>query len=584
MTEAFRASRPPADAQLPTEALRVVEPGTGGRRRLGEPAPPVPPSSGGRRHLREPAADEPYAGGRRSLRDPAADVPPTGSRYPLDPGVPGGGRPPFPEPDRAPDATAPWDMGEPGGRRRLREPAADSGVSASGRRRLREPWEGTEHGAGGQPWEAGSDRMNGSSRPTAEPSGPDTGVSTTGRRSLREPWDGVEPIAPVADPGVSASGRRQLREPGPSAADTGVSASGRRSLREPLDGLAGLDGSGGRRGSDEPAGFAGAEPGPVPGASDAGVSATGRRRLRDSWNEGAGANGPLADTGVSATGRRRLRESWDDGGPGSGAQPSWPAAADADVPASGRRRLREPWDEAGPDTGPRPLDTGTGFDGSAGRRRPAEPAAPRAADTGVSATGRRRLRESWEDAPPDAGPREPAPGLSDGAGGRRRRDHVGEPGPVDVEAERGRPSEPWDDAPRGRPAGPAGLRRPGGPEPVERSARRRPDGDDLISGTGGRRRLRDPEPAPVRDGSQTEPWLVAPDGPPDGSARRTLSAEYLIETGEHAGWATGLDDDRAERRGGGRHAGPGDASPPTVRLQALLSELDPDRPRRRHRR
>jgi hypothetical protein len=203
------------------------------------------------------------------------------------------------------------------------------------------------------------------------------------------------------------------------------------------------------------------------------------------------------------------------------------------------------------------------------------------------------LRESWDDTPPDAGPREPAPGLPNGASGRRGWEHIGEPGPVDVGAAlppadpgvspsgRGRPSEPWDDAARGRPDGP--RRRSGEPEPVERSARRRPDGDDLISGTGGRRRLRDTEPAPVRDGSQTEPWLVAPDGPPDGSARRTLSAEYLIETGEQAGWAPGLDD-RAERRGGGRHAGAGDVSPPTVRLQALLSELDPNRPRRRHRR
>jgi hypothetical protein len=133
------------------------------------------------------------------------------------------------------------------------------------------------------------------------------------------------------------------------------------------------------------------------------------------------------------------------------------------------------------------------------------------------------------------------------------------------------------------PHGSGGRRRPGEPDRAEPGGRGRPEGDDLISGTGGRRRLRESEPQPVRDGTQTEPWLFAPEGPPDGSARRTLSAEYLIETGEQdAGWAGDLDD-RAERRDGGRHAGAGDLSP-TVRLQALLSELDPNRPRRRHRR
>jgi hypothetical protein len=124
--------------------------------------------------------------------------------------------------------------------------------------------------------------------------------------------------------------------------------------------------------------------------------------------------------------------------------------------------------------------------------------------------------------------------------------------------------EPWEDD------GPGGRRRhdPGA-------------GEDLLTGAGGRRRLREPEPPPVRDGSQTEPWLYAPDGPPEGSARRTLGAEYLIETGEQGpGWTSALDD-YAERRDGGRHSGASDA---TVRLQTLLGELDPNRPRRRHRR
>jgi hypothetical protein len=180
---------------------------------------------------------------------------------------------------------------------------------------------------------------------------------------------------------------------------------------------------------------------------------------------------------------------------------------------------------------------------ASGRRRMREPlddVAP-VSDAGVSASGRRRLREPWEEAGPE-------PGAPGGSGGRRR---LGEPAPVDHGDRRRREADP---------------------------------GDDLISGTGGRRRLREPAQAPVRDGSQTEPWLVAPDGPLDGSPRRTLGAQYLIDTGEQdAGWATDLGDFE-ERRDGGRHSGADDASDTTVRLQALLNELDPNRPRRRHRR
>jgi hypothetical protein len=214
--------------------------------------------------------------------------------------------------------------------------------------------------------------------------------------------------------------------------------------------------------------------------------------------------------------------------------------------------LRESSDEAGPGAGPREP-----------RGEPWE-SGPAAAETGVSASasGRRRLREAWDGAGPVADT-----GVS--ASGRRRL------------------REPWDEI-GPAPDRPDGRRRPAEPDPVEPSAGRTRSeaepGEDPISGTGGRRRRREPDPAPVRDGSQTEPWLFAPDAPPDRSARRTPSAEYLIETGEQdAGWTTALDD-YAERREGGRHSGPDDASPPTVRLQTLLSELDPNRPRRRHRR
>jgi Protein of unknown function (DUF3710) len=461
-TEALPVARPfqdprvaatfPAEDLPPTEALRLVEPGTGGRRRLGEPAPPPPP---GPRYLQEPPGEPAHPTGRRRLREPAPDLPP--SRY-RDAEAPANGRRRPAEPDGVLGATAPWDLNEPGGRRRLHEPVADSGVSASGRRRLREPWE--------------------------------------------------------ADDAVSASGRRRLREPGAPAADTGVSASGRRRLREPWEdeaGRAGFDQPSGRRRLSNPAGD------PLSTAADTGVSASGRRHLRE-------PGPPVADSGVSASGRRRLREPWE-------AAP--PPAFDEGVSATGRRRLREPWEAGGleaprrPD--PAPLN-GTGERPAVRRSRdpfgePA-PAGP-VADIGVSASGRRRLREPWE------GPVDP--GVS-GSGRRRLRD-------------------PWEET--GAPVEPA---------------RRRPDlppGDDRITGTGGRRRLREPEP---------------PAAPPERSARRTLSAEYLIDTGEQdPGWASALDG-YPDRPDGGRHSGADDPASRTVRVQALLGELDPNRPRRRHRR
>ncbi|TQM37310.1 DUF3710 domain-containing protein [Pseudonocardia cypriaca] len=487
VTQAFPAARaglPPTEPAPPTEALRVVEPGTGGRRRLGEPAPPP---SGGRRHLQDPLGEPSHPDGRRRLREPAADLPPPGARY-RDPEVPESGRRRPPEPHGAVGATAPWDLGEPDGRRRLREPVADPGVPAIGRRRPQEPWD-------------------------EAPPAPDAGVSSAGRRRLREP------AAPVADPGVSATGRRRLREPGPE----------------------GIDALDPRWPVDPPAADA------APGAADAGLSASGRRRLREPWEPAA----PVVDTG---------------------------------------RRLREPWEEAGPDDGPRPREAGLdALDGRGGRRRLDEPAELPGADTGVSGTGRRRLRESW-DGLPGAGPLEPAPGPLDGPGGRRGPEQFGEPRPA---AETGasasgrrRLREPSDGPRSAADTGvsASGRRRLREPWDDGPGGRRRPDpgaGEDLLTGAGGRRRLREPEPPPVRDGSQTEPWLYAPDGPPEGSARRTLGAEYLIETGEQdPGWTSALDD-YAERRDGGRHSGASDA---TVRLQTLLGELDPNRPRRRHRR
>ncbi len=711
VTEALPAAR--ADLP-PTEALRPVDPGAGDRRRLREQAPPADFPPAGRRHLREPVADEPRpagwrrppgpaderygpepaVGGRRALREPGIPEPPEGPR--------GGRRRLRESDDGAIGATGPWDLGAPedgsGGRRQLARP--DSRHDApGGRRRLREPLDEGERAAM-DPREAG-------------PGGPvaDVGVSASGRRRVREPFDESGRVGPVADTGVSASGRRRLREPfderGRAAmdprdagarpiADSGVSASGRRSLREPWDGAeravgpepndSGVSSTGARRRLAEPLGepgWADLEPrepraravGPV---ADAGVSASGRRRLRDSWDEagravgpelhdsgvsgtggsrrsaeplgesgwgrveprepGAGSAGPVADAGVSATGRRRLREPWDEAddsavsGTGgrrrfaeptgesgwAGAQPRYPGGSNASgMPGSGARRLEESFDEFGRRIDPEPPGTDTGPDagwvdgpvartggwsgaGPGGRRRReplgetgsgagaqpwetgAGPSAP-VTDTGVSASGRRHLRE------PGRGP-EPwdTSGGTGTAGGRPLREPFGERGPV---------PESY-----GRPVGEHVADDPGG--------RRRRDagerGDELISGTGGRRRLREPGPTrPVRDGSPTEPWQYGPSGPVSDAdesfgtrgwgadpaaggprARRHPGTEYVGDTGEQdAGWAE-AHDGYAEPRGGGRHSGnePGEASPPTTRLRALLGDLDPNRPSGRHRR
>jgi hypothetical protein len=169
-----------------------------------------------------------------------------------------------------------------------------------------------------------------------------------------------------------------------------------------------------------------------------------------------------------------------------------------------------------------------------GRRHLAQPQGP-AFDSSVSSTGRRRLRESWEDTGGRAADFDAADfdatdldaGVS--ASGRRR---LREPEYDDL-LSAGPP--PWEDRP--------------GP------------GADLLSGTGGRR-LRDERPRGER--LRGEPDLRgeperAPEHRSDGS------------------------DAPVGRRAARRHAEEGDGSP-TVRLDDLLAELDPNRPRRRHRR
>ena len=199
---------------------------------------------------------------------------------------------------------------------------------------------------------------------------------------------------------------------------------------------------------------AAAVPGRVQRVRDARIGCTAAggvlRRVRTTNRSGAAgdrhrpdagwADGPVARTG-----------GWSGAGPG------------------GRRR-REPFGETGSGAGAQPWETGAG------------PSAP-VADTGVSASGRRHLRE------PGRGP-EPwdTSGGTGTAGGRPLREPFGERGPV---------PESY-----GRPVGEHVADDPGG--------RRRRDagerGDELISGTGGRRRLREPGPTrPVRDGSPTEP-------------------------------------------------------------------------------
>jgi hypothetical protein len=489
----------------------------------------VEPGTGGRRRLGEPAVPPaPPPGGRRHLPEPPVEQSYPGGRRRLREPAPGEPPAQVPPPGaRRPaarnGATGDWGVSDTGGRRRLREPVADPG--ATGRRHLREPWDAEPRG-GASPWTA----------EPAEPSwaGGEGGVSASGRRRLREPWEDRPSVAPPADAGVSASGRRRLpdpwaaeppraprtSEPGP-AADTGVSASGRRRLREPWD-----------------------APEPAAPAADSGVSASGRRYLREPWDTGpGGVNGtggrrhlvepPPSDAGVSGTGRRHLREPWDANGaappPAGGRRgpepfPAPGPAAQGPAP-SGRRALGDPWDDGGP-----ALDRGVP---ASGRRRLREPwdapeqAAP-VADSGVSASGRRYLREPW-----DAGPGGVNGGVNGGVDGTGGRRHLAEPPP-----------------------------------------------DPGISGTGGRRRLREPEPPPARDGARAEPWAF----PRDAGARPRRAAEHLVETGERdaAGWADAFADRGERRDGGGRHAG--DPATSTVRLQALLSELDPNRPRRRHRR
>jgi Protein of unknown function (DUF3710) len=593
----------PAGRDLPpTGALRRVEPGSGGRRRLREPAPAPDLPPGGRRHLPESVADEPRpaarrrlpepvseayvpeppepgVGGRRRLREPAAELPPPDRRQlrePDGPGAldgPGGGRGRLPEPDGgAVGVTAPWDLGGPkGGRRHLVEPGPRPDTT-DGRRRLREPF--------GEPGRAGADPREPGARPGVAAA--DTGVSASGRRRLRESWDetvggaggqswepGVGSGSPAADVGVSASGRRRLRESMDEVGPGGGPQPWETVSRGPNG--SGAPGSRGRRPPAEPFG----EP---------------RRAGAESGDPVGGPSASAADTGVSASGRRRLRESWDEAGRGTGRPPWEPGPGGLNGSGAsgsgGRRRLDDPFDEFGRSTGAEPRATDAGLSDRPG---------PRAGDAGGGTPpgGRRHLREpfgepgriggpgSWEMA---AGGR---PDRSEelGAGGRRHlSESSGEPGP------RG-----------GREPGRRRLREPSGePEPYVRpeaepaahdpGVRRREAemGEGPVSGTGGQRPRREPDPPPpVRNGSPIEPWLFGPDGPRnDRSARRTLDAEYLVDTGEQdAGWAEALDGYAEQRRGGRRSGGGvGEGSPPTVRLRALLADRDPNRPSGRHRR
>jgi hypothetical protein len=505
-----------------TEALRIVEPGSGGRRRLREPAgethdpgfrAPAAPETGGRRRLRDgaggPPGDgprpretaswapaeaepvrpvrEPEPGGRRALREPdgvgSPDVSATGRRYLREPDEAAAG-PLWPD-DRGFVEGSGVEGGVPAtGRRALREPdAGPAGGSRTGRRYLGEPDGAASPGPAGpprpfagEPHGAGPGAINGTGRRRLQEPGPPAEFGAGGRRSLREP-DGV------GSPDVSATGRRYLREPDEagsarpvgsggrrfvegSGVEGGVPATGRRALREPDPGPAGLSATG-RRSLREP--------------DDAGspdVTGTGRRHLREPGEVAPGpvgsdgrrfAEGPGAEGGVPAAGRRALRE---------------PDAGSAGVSATGRRYLREP-DEAGSAVPVAPgraftaEPPGSGVINGTGRRRPQEPGPAGEYVAG----GRRSLREPDPMAPGEAAGWDGRPGV-----GER------EPLRTDGVSATGRRYALDPDVP------PTGRRRLQEPDPVAEFGGpglrppREPDaGIAEISGTG-RRRLRDPDP------------------------------------------------------------------------------------------
>jgi hypothetical protein len=230
--------------------------------------------------------------------------------------------------------------------------------------------------------------------------------------------------------------------------------------------------------------------------------------------------------------------------------------ADSGVSASGRRRLQEPGDRSGPD-------------GNAAAR-PSVPPAPAGGErweagpgAGVSETGRRRLRDPWEDTA--VPPHGTGPHVAVSATGRR---HLAQPrGPAFdsgvSSTGRRRLRESWEDA---------------GPRPT-----------DLDSGVSasGRRRLREPEDDALLSAGPP-PWEDRPGPGADllsGTGGRRLRGEpdRRGEPERPPGHGPAGPDAPVGRRAARRHAEEGDGSP-TVRLDALLAELDPNRPRRRHRR
>jgi uncharacterized protein DUF3710 len=542
-------------AETPTHALPQVEPGTGGRRRLREPGPAGELPPGGRRRLREPAggtsdtgssfAPEPEAGGRRRLRTgPGA----AGSRLhetgPLA----------AIEADPVRRAPAPG----PGGRRYLREPDAEPAVERPERGRRRYLPEADVVGSAEAPGTGGRRRLRepdavGAAEP-AEPGG---------RRRLRDP-DALEDRPASTGPEGRVGGGR--RRPDPDPIDEFRSA-GRRALREPGGGPAEVPRSGRRHGPD-----------PDPTGE---FEARGRRALRESGGAGSAE--------VSRTGGRRYLREPDTAGIGEVSETGRRRLGDREAVSGsgGRRALREQSAEFPASNDRSPLDGPDALE-------VAEPARP---------FGRERDVDGFGAAPRSSRQRrtDPDPVDGSGSGGRRYlpeadplesaelpppngRRHVREPAevdPLDPLRTGTHRLEPYAPAYPGGRSG--GRRRPAEPAPVDElaSGSRGPEltptatGEEFGAvdraghGTGGRRRLR------------------APDGPPDPTNGRDLTAHgsgaggrrRLREPAEGPA-ATG------STQRAGRHASAQTEGDPslTVPLRTLIGDLDPHRPRGRHRR
>jgi hypothetical protein len=226
--------------------------------------------------------------------------------------------------------------------------------------------------------------------------------------------------------------------------------------------------------------------------------------------------------------------------------------------------------------------------------------------TGVEGTGRRRLADP---APTSTGwhPAVPADAPADTGGGRRRRREADA-------AETGA----WPPQPAAEPAAPGGGRRRLREPDTAGSGSWLPHlpAESVAEAGGWRHRSEAPagpsvtSPAEPRSGRRR-----AAEPAPQGGTRRTLGAEYLIDTGEQAVWTGGARryapqpepptepftpapqpsaaaESAAQPAGEvparprGRHAAPEDRenATATVQLRALIGDLDPDRPTGRHRR